>query len=183
MRISLMAALLLASVAGAGAQVTTPAPSPSPAAPPTGSPALSPVPSTPSPGGVALPPTPGVNSTPSQSNVDLYPPSRLTTPGAAAGQPTVPSQTPGATPSDPPSYGGRPQPGGANSSAPPKTPKKTGTDYGLAECFDLWDAGTHMSKKEWRVACQRVQSRLDSLERTARENGVKKTPPRRASSE
>jgi hypothetical protein len=54
-------------------------------------------------------------------------------------------------------------------------------DYGLAECIELWDAGTHMTKKEWRVACQRVQNRLDSLEQTARENGVKKTAPPRQS--
>jgi hypothetical protein len=38
-----------------------------------------------------------------------------------------------------------------------------------------------MTKKEWRVACQRVQNRLDNLEQTARENGVKKNLPRRES--
>jgi hypothetical protein len=27
----------------------------------------------------------------------------------------------------------------------------------------FWDSATHMSKTEWRAACQRVQHRLDNL--------------------
>jgi hypothetical protein len=27
-----------------------------------------------------------------------------------------------------------------------------------------WDAGTHMSKPEWRRACERVQNRLQNLD-------------------
>jgi hypothetical protein len=27
----------------------------------------------------------------------------------------------------------------------------------------FWDAGTHMSKREWAAACRRLENRLDSL--------------------
>ena len=39
----------------------------------------------------------------------------------------------------------------------------------------LWDAGTHMTKGQWRAACQRVQNRLNNLEVIAEETGTKKT--------
>jgi hypothetical protein len=29
--------------------------------------------------------------------------------------------------------------------------------------MSFWDAGTHMSKKEWAVSCRRVMNRLKSL--------------------
>jgi hypothetical protein len=78
--------------------------------------------------------------------------------------------------------GARPQPGGANTSAPAKPPKKTGNDYTINECMVLWDAGTHMTKGEWRAACLRVQSRLENLEATAEATGTKKTLKKRQSS-
>jgi hypothetical protein len=28
----------------------------------------------------------------------------------------------------------------------------------LADCMSFWDAGTHMSKSEWRLTCQRTQN-------------------------
>ena len=34
------------------------------------------------------------------------------------------------------------------------TPRSGGTT--LQECMALWDAGTHMSKMEWRAACKRT---------------------------
>ena len=34
------------------------------------------------------------------------------------------------------------------------TPRSGGTT--LQECMALWDAGTHMSKTEWRAACKRT---------------------------
>ena len=76
-----------AQTAAPPAAAPAPAAPAAPAAPSSGAPALSPTPSTPNPTGVAVPPTPSVNSTPSQSNVDLHPPSRLTNPGAPAGPP------------------------------------------------------------------------------------------------
>jgi hypothetical protein len=32
----------------------------------------------------------------------------------------------------------------------------------LQDCMNFWDSGTHMSKAEWRTACQRVQRRIGS---------------------
>jgi len=32
-----------------------------------------------------------------------------------------------------------------------------------AECMGMWDAGTHMSKREWANPCARIQTRLDNL--------------------
>ena len=93
-RISLLSLLMisvgfseaLAQTAASPSAAPAPAaPSAAPAAPATGAPALSPTPTAPSPTGVVVPPTPSVNSTPSQSNVDLHPPSRLTNPGGPAG--------------------------------------------------------------------------------------------------
>jgi hypothetical protein len=183
----LVTLLLVASVGNAAAQTTAPAAPAAPSgpgvsAPPSGAPALSPTPGTPAPAGVVHPPPQGFNSTPSQSNVDLFPPSRLTTPGGPAGAPSpgrtvAPEQTPQGL--QPPPGAGRPQPGGANSSAPRKTPKKTGNSYSLNECMDLWDAGTHMTKAEWRAACVRVQNRLDTLKNVAEVEGVSKNKRRR----
>ena len=200
MRIALITAIVLSTAAGGpalaqtsapssapSAPATAPAPAPqaAPGAPPSGGPALAPTPATPSPGGVVQSPSPATNSTPSQTNVDLFPPSRLTTPGAPAGAPNPnqmsPSQaapgqvTPGQPPlAQSPQSASRPQPGGANSSAPAANPKKTGNDYSLAECMGLWDAGTHMSKEQWREACKRVEKRLDNLDAIAVETNQKR---------
>lgn len=40
---------------------------------------------------------------------------------------------------------------------------KSAVEEGKAECMRLWDAGTHMSKREWSTTCARIQSRLDNL--------------------
>ena len=125
------------------------------------------------PSGSALAPSPSFNSTPSQSNVDLNPPSRLTNPGGPAGRPPSGQVPQGQMPQG---SDNRPQPGGANSATPIKAPAKTGTEYSVNECMGLWDAGTHMTKAEWKVACARVQHRLDDLEAIATETGTKRTP-------
>jgi len=59
--------------------------------------------------------------------------------------------------------------------APPKSPapaatsaestqeaKKTAKEN-IAECMQLWDAATHMTKQEWARTCERIQSRLENL--------------------
>jgi len=163
-RISLLSLLMisvgfseaLAQTAASPSAAPAPAaPSAAPAAPATGAPALSPTPTAPSPTGVVVPPTPSVNSTPSQSNVDLHPPSRLTNPGGPAGPPAQgQGQATQGT--------GRPQPGGANSTAPAKEPKKTGTDYSVADCMKLWDAKTHMTQGQWRARVYRAASTTSS---------------------
>jgi hypothetical protein len=33
----------------------------------------------------------------------------------------------------------------------------------VADCEQMWDRGTHMSRKEWSQTCRRVQTRLQSL--------------------
>jgi hypothetical protein len=33
----------------------------------------------------------------------------------------------------------------------------------LQDCMGFWDRGTHMTKSEWRAACQRSIHRLDNL--------------------
>lgn len=191
-RISLLIVLVISVGVGEALAQTAappsaaPAPSPSsaaPAAPPTGAPALSPSPGVPNPTGVVAPRTPTINSTPSQSNVDLYPPSRLTNPGGPAGPPGAERVTPATPPQgQAPQGSGRPQPGGANTSAPAKEPKKTGADYSnLTECMNIWDAETHMTKGQWRGACARVQNRLKNLEATAEEAGTKKPESKRQS--
>jgi hypothetical protein len=41
--------------------------------------------------------------------------------------------------------------------------------------MNFWDAGTHMSKKEWAVACRRVMNRLKSLRTELDANAAMKT--------
>jgi hypothetical protein len=33
----------------------------------------------------------------------------------------------------------------------------------VADCMQMWDSGTHMTKQVWARTCKRVQSRLDNL--------------------
>lgn len=44
--------------------------------------------------------------------------------------------------------------------APPSPPV---ADDPLATCLSMWEASTHMSKREWARACQRVDQRLRNL--------------------
>jgi hypothetical protein len=41
--------------------------------------------------------------------------------------------------------------------------------------MSFWDAGTHMSKKEWAVSCRRVMNRLKSLRTELDANAAMKT--------
>jgi hypothetical protein len=36
-------------------------------------------------------------------------------------------------------------------------------DRDVADCLQMWDSGTHMTKPEWANTCKRVQTRLDNL--------------------
>ena len=36
-------------------------------------------------------------------------------------------------------------------------------DSAVAECMQMWDSGTHMTKQAWSHTCKRVQTRLDNL--------------------
>ena len=35
----------------------------------------------------------------------------------------------------------------------------------IANCEDMWDRDTHMTRKEWSRTCRRVQARLKQVER------------------
>jgi hypothetical protein len=60
----------------------------------------------------------------------------------------------------PASSGGRPDPGGANSSP---AARKNAAQAAVSECIGLWDKDTHMTRAEWRATCTRIQGRLDSV--------------------
>jgi hypothetical protein len=47
--------------------------------------------------------------------------------------------------------------------APGSEKERSGTRDGLAECMQLWDAKTHMSRQQWQQTCKRIQTRLDNL--------------------
>ena len=34
----------------------------------------------------------------------------------------------------------------------------------VADCEQMWDRGTHMSRREWSQTCRRVQNRLQQLQ-------------------
>ena len=36
-------------------------------------------------------------------------------------------------------------------------------DRDVADCMQMWDSGTHMTKQQWAGTCKRVQTRLDDL--------------------
>ena len=114
-------------------------------------------------------------STPSQRNLDIAPPTRNlpnSSGNAVAPQPPQNGATPGSVPPQdnqmPASSGGkaRNEPGGANSS-PESRQNRTGKNAlseSYTSCLNIWDAGTHMSKREWSTACKRVENRLDKLQ-------------------
>ena len=117
-------------------------------------------------------------STPSQRNLDIAPPTRNlpnSSGNAVAPQPPQKGATPGSVPPQdnqmPPSSSGnaRNEPGGANSS-PESRQNRTGKNAlseSYTSCLNIWDAGTHMSKREWAVACKRVENRLEQLQADA----------------
>ena len=53
----------------------------------------------------------------------------------------------------------------ALSASPSESVQSTagGGGWGLKECMAYWDRDTHMTKSEWRGACQRSARRLDNL--------------------
>ena len=171
-------AATLAAASAVAAQTTSAppaaapaAPAPAPSAPATGAPALAPTPGTPSPGGVTQMPAPSINSTPSQSNVDLYPPTRvLPNPAPGASVPNAPSpgqiQPGGATQGRAPSQ----QKGGAND----RNPVGSDTD----ECMKLWGPQSPVSKQDWARACERNQA--GSRNRNSKGNASASTRPSKA---
>jgi hypothetical protein len=46
----------------------------------------------------------------------------------------------------------------------------------LKDCLEFWDRATHMTKKEWRAACQRTLHRLDDVTREFARNPTPDKP-------
>ena len=107
-----------------------------------------------SPSGAAPGPPPG--SPASLTNADVLQPLRLL-PGVASRttSPIPSATTAGATPPT----GISPQ---RQSSSRPQSRQNT-YDIAVADCMQMWDSGTHMTKQEWSRSCKRVQTRLDNL--------------------
>lgn len=155
--VAIIAATLIAA-SGVAAQTTSAPPAAAPApstAPASGAPAMAPTPGTPSPGGVTQTPTPPTNSTPSQSNVDLYPPTRV-----------LPNPAPSTTAPNAASPGQIP-PGGVTQQRAPSGSQKKGGPNDLnpagsdtVDCIKLWDPQSPVSKQDWARACERNQAGL-----------------------
>src|SRR5262245_22277649 len=136
-------------------------------------------------------PSTGSKSSPTQTPLSVSP----SAPKPPSGQPSVGTpapRPPKAAPLSPPpttefpgsSAGAKPAPGGqagigGSTSESPSRPGGGGDS--VEACMGFWDAGTHMSKQEWRAACRRVENRLQNLsppparksKRDAQSNGAK----------
>ena len=52
------------------------------------------------------------------------------------------------------------------SSGVPLSETPGGGREGLAACMEFWDSGTHMTKAEWKAACERSVNRLETISGT-----------------
>jgi len=57
--------------------------------------------------------------------------------------------------------------GGSSGVPLPETPG--GGREGLAACMEFWDSGTHMTKAEWKAACERSVNRLQTISGTKKD--------------
>jgi hypothetical protein len=90
-------------------------------------------------------------TTPGGITTTLTPPSGLTTSAPGAG---TTATFPG---------GGGPS-RAATASASEAAPSSPGGGApGIQACLGFWDAGTHMTRREWAAACRRTEDRLSSL--------------------
>ena len=143
---------------GAAAPSTAPSATPSPTAPgATISPPTSGAPLN------VLPPSRSLPTPAPSTSSSGQPPSGTAASGTAsgnpaAGAPAAPDPNLPATAS-----GGRPQPGGANSSPQSTRTGKNPISEGYVDCVKLWDNKTHMSKAEWSRTCRRIENRLQNL--------------------
>jgi len=61
-------------------------------------------------------------------------------------------------PPSPAAPGSLPKPGQTISA------EKNARDAAVADCEQMWDRGTHMTKQEWSRTCRRVQDRLQQIQ-------------------
>ena len=57
-----------------------------------------------------------------------------------------------------------PQPPTGSRSLAVEQTKQSAHETAVADCEQMWDRGTHMSKREWSQTCRRVQNRLQKIE-------------------
>jgi hypothetical protein len=171
MRCMLLFALMMSLAAGEVYAQTGAAPSSGGGGAPGSAPATrSTTPTSPTPGAAAGSPAAPLNT-------DVFPPSRLlptpapsaAAPGQAGGAAPPGTAAPGVPTGPDPNLpatasGGRPQPGGANASAPSTRTGKNPSNERYADCVKLWDSQTHMSKSDWSRTCRRIENRLQHLQ-------------------
>lgn len=51
----------------------------------------------------------------------------------------------------------------ASSQAAPAPSGRNAAQDALAECMQLWEPATHMTRQQWSRTCRRVQTRLDQI--------------------
>jgi hypothetical protein len=84
----------------------------------------------------------------------------LPPPSPSAAPPIVPA-APAATPPVVPPVAATPAK--PKSAAEVAREAKAAAEHTIAECMQLWDKGTHMSKQAWASTCKRIQTRLENL--------------------
>jgi hypothetical protein len=47
---------------------------------------------------------------------------------------------------------------------PAPGPAQNRHDRAVADCKEMWDSGTHMTRQAWSNTCKRIQTRLDNLD-------------------
>jgi hypothetical protein len=52
-------------------------------------------------------------------------------------------------------------------------------DSAVADCMQMWDFGTHMTKQAWLRTCRRIETRLDNLNVDAVKPSAKTTSQRK----
>lgn len=108
--------------------------------------------------GIAASPPSGVapgsrQGSPSLTTVDLLPPLRLL--------PTSTSGTTSAIPSTMPLGETLISPQRQSPNRPQS--RQDAHDSAVADCMQMWDFGTHMTKQAWLRTCKRIETRLDKL--------------------
>ena len=88
--------------------------------------------------------------------------------GTAPGSPQSAATSSGAAPAGAPAQAPTPRQnsasgGSAGPNAASEDPKAANASR-YSECVELWDRGTHMSKKDWSRTCRRIENRLQNLQ-------------------
>jgi len=168
MRTILLAGSLCVLTWGAVAQ-TQGAPSAGAASPGTATVRPSTPPSAPGAGAGPLPtPVPNSANAPSSASGAASPqtsPAGAPAPGAPAGpDPNLPATASGSS----------------NASGQSARTGKNPINERYADCAKLWDAGTHMTKREWLRTCRRIENRLQNLQVENMDVDVSGSKPRRS---